>query len=181
MVYVLLANGFEEVEALTPVDYLRRCDGVNVVMVGIGGSSVTGSHGITVQCDCSDDQCQLEDMDMVVLPGGMPGTKHLDQSPFVERALKTAVKQGAVIGAICAAPSVLGHKGLLQGKKATCYPGFEGELTGAQVMSDPVCVDGRIVTGKGAGAANLFAFALIEQLCGRERAAAIEAAVQWEK
>ena len=168
MVYVLLANGFEEVEALTPVDYLRRCDGVNVVMVGIGGSSVTGSHGITVQCDCSDDQCQLEDMDMVVLPGGMPGTLNLEKSPIVTTCAEYCAKNDIYLAAICAAPSVLGHLGLLNGKEAICFPGFEGELKGATISENPVCVDGKIVTAKGMGVAVQFGLTLAGLLTDKD-------------
>ena len=177
MVYLFLANGFEEVEALTPVDVLRRA-GVEVTTVGIGGTQVRGSHGITVQADVSETDVTPDDLTAVILPGGMPGTKNLDASDTVCRFLQAAVEKQAVIGAICAAPSVLGHQGLLQGKRATCFPGFESELTGATVRPDVVVTDGRIITAKGAGAALPFALALAAALAGPDKAATVEAALQ---
>ncbi len=180
MVYVLLADGFEEVEAITPIDYLRRCEGVKVTTVGIGKKTVTGSHGITITCDCEDKKADFSEMQMVVLPGGMPGTLNLEKSKVVQQVLDAAWEKGAYIGAICAAPSILGHKGFLNGKRAVCFPGFEKELAGAEVLAKPVCVDGKIITAKGAGAANQFAFALAKQLCGEDRAYKLAASVQWE-
>lgn len=177
MVYLFLANGFEEVEALTPVDVLRRA-GVEVTTVGIGGTEVRGSHGITVRADAAETDVTPDDVTAVILPGGMPGTKNLDVSDTVRRFLSAAVERGAVIGAICAAPSVLGHQGILRGKRATCFPGFEPELTGATVLPDIVVTDGRIITAKGAGAALPFALALASALAGADKAAAVEASLQ---
>ena len=177
MIYVFLANGFEEVEALTPVDVLRR-GGVEVKTVGIGGKTVTGSHGISVSADLSEDEVELTALSGVVLPGGMPGTKNLDASATVKAALAAAAQKGALIAAICAAPSVLGHNGLLKGKRATCFPGFESELAGATVCPDLAVTDGNVVTGKGAGAALPFALALLRYLKGAEASDKVKNALQ---
>ncbi len=179
MIYVFLANGFEEVEALTPVDVLRR-GGVDVKTVGIGGKTVTGSHGISVLADLEESEMDVASLSGVVLPGGMPGTKHLDASETVKTALAAADKKGVLIAAICAAPSVLGHAGLLDGKRATCFPGFEGELTGATLCHDVAVTDGNVITGKGAGAALPFALAILSYLKGAEIAAGVKAALQCE-
>lgn len=178
MVYLLLAPGFEEVEALTPADYLRRA-GQEVKLVGVGSQVVTGSHGITVHCDTIIEEA-TELPELLILPGGMPGTRNLEKSAHVAKKIEDCCWGEKLIGAICAAPSVLGHMGLLEGKKATCYPGYEQELQGAEHVDAPVVRDGRIITAKGAGAANQFAFALVEALCGKEQADALKAAVQWE-
>ena len=178
MVYLYLAPGFEEIEALTPADYLRRC-GCEVRLVGVGGLSVTGAHGITVQADCTAEEAK-ELPEMVILPGGMPGTRNLEGCPAVTEMVSACVHAGKYVAAICAAPSVFGHLGLLAGRRATCYPGFEGELTGAEFVREPVVVDGKLITSRGAGTANQFAFALAEVLCGKEEAETLRAAVQWE-
>ena len=179
MIYVFLANGFEEVEALTPVDVLRR-GGVDVKTVGIGGKTVTGSHHIPVTADLSEDEVDFAALSGVVLPGGMPGTKNLDASETVKKALDAANEKGALIAAICAAPSVLGHNGLLFGKRATCFPGFESELTGATLCTDLAVTDGNVVTGKGAGAALPFALALLAYLKGADVADTVKSALQCE-
>ncbi|MCQ2404375.1 MAG: DJ-1/PfpI family protein [Clostridia bacterium] len=179
MIYVFLANGFEEVEALTPVDVLRR-GGVDVKTVGIGGKTVTGSHHIPVTADLSEDEVDFAALSGVVLPGGMPGTKNLDASETVKKALAAANEKGALIAAICAAPSVLGHNGLLKGKRATCFPGFESELTGATLCDDLAVTDGNVVTGKGAGAALPFALALLAYLKGADVADTVKSALQCE-
>lgn len=177
MVYVFLADGFEEIEALAPVDILRRA-GLTVKTVGVGGRVVTGSHGIAVSCDEVAGETALPDMQAVVLPGGMPGTVHLEKSADVQAALDCAAEQGCLIAAICAAPSVLGHRGMLQGRRATCFPGFEPELTGAVVTGDRVTVDGCIVTARGAGAALEFGFQLVSELCSPDEAARLREAMQ---
>ena len=179
MIYVFLANGFEEVEALTPVDVLRR-GGVDVKTVGIGGKTITGSHHIPVTADLSEDEVDFAALSGVVLPGGMPGTKNLDASETVKKALAAANEKGALIAAICAAPSVLGHNGLLKGKRATCFPGFESELTGATLCDDLAVTDGNVVTGKGAGAALPFALALLAYLKGADVADTVKSALQCE-
>ena len=177
MIYVFLANGFEEVEALTPVDVLRR-GGVDVKTVGIGGKTVIGSHNIPVTADLNEDEVDFDALSGVVLPGGMPGTKHLDASETVKTALAAAKEKGALIAAICAAPSVLGHNGLLNGRRATCFPGFESELAGATLCADLAVTDGNVVTGKGAGAALPFALALLGYLKGADVADKVKSALQ---
>ena len=178
MVDLLLAPGFEEVEALTPADYLRRA-GQEVRLVGVGSQVVTGSHGITVHCDCIIEEAQ-ELPDMLVLPGGMPGTRNLEKNAHVAKKIEDCCWGGKYVAAICAAPSILGHMGLLEGKRATCFPGFEEALQRAEYENASVVCDGNIITAKGAGAANQFAFALVEALCGKEQADGLKAAVQWE-
>ena len=170
MVYVFLAEGFEEVEALTPVDILRRC-GAEVCTVGIGSQIIKGSHGISVVAIGKET-------DMIILPGGMPGTLNLEKNDTVQKAIDFCVENGICLAAICAAPSILGHKKLLDGKKATCFPGFENELFGAELTGELVTVDGKIITAKGAGAAMKFALTLAEILCGKEKAEKVEAALK---
>ena len=152
MIYMFLANGFEEIEALCPLDLLRRA-GLEVTTVGIGGEMIRGSHGITVQADMPDTMFADADPDMVILPGGMPGSKNLDASRVVDAALRVAARKGSFIAAICAAPFVLGRRGLLAGKEAICYPGFENELTGAKISDKRVVRDGNIITAAGMGVA----------------------------
>lgn len=176
MIYVFLADGFEEVEALAPVDILRRC-GANVVTVGIGGSEITGSHGITVKTEIDDSQVTTDNMEAVILPGGMPGTLNLEKSPVVRSSINYCAQNDLPICAICAAPSILGHMGLLRGRKTVCFPGFEQELDGAEVLKGVLTVtDGKIVTGKGAGAAiefglNIAALIMGEKLSEKTRMA----------
>ncbi len=177
MIYIFLAEGFEEIEALAPLDILRRAE-LPVQTVGIGTREVTGAHGITVKADLSEEALVLDDMAAVVLPGGMPGTKNLEASQTVAKALETAEQNGALIAAICAAPSILGRRGLLKGKCATCYPGFESALYGAAVSAEPVVRDGRILTACGAGAALEFGFALVSALHSDEKAAALREAMR---
>jgi len=184
MVYEFLAAGFEEVEALSPLDLLRR-SGVSVVTVCVSedGESlaVTGAHGITVKADVSlKDAVRMlrsrDDLEMVILPGGMPGTTNLDASEAVHDFITKAVDADAYISAICAAPMILGKRGLLDGKKATCFPGFEKYLVGAKV-GGRVVADGKIITSCGMGAALEFGLALVEALKGKETAKALGKAV----
>lgn len=179
MVYVFLAPGFETIEALTPVDYLRRAK-VEVKTVAVTRSAektVVSSHHIPVIADITEQELDLNGCEMVVLPGGMPGTVNLEASETVQYALNYCTANGIPVAAICAAPSVLGHKGILNGKKATCYPGFETELGTAIHTGAPVESDGDVVTGRAAGNANQFAFALIERLRGKEAADAVRNSV----
>jgi len=165
MIYLFLAEGFEEVEALTPVDLLRRA-GKNVVTVGITGKTVKGSHGIPVTADITADEVILNDeLEMVILPGGMPGTINLNESETVHEAVTYMHERKRPIAAICAAPTVFGMMGLLENRTATCYPGMESGLTGAKVSQDAVCKDGHIITSRGVGTAIPFALALIDVLC----------------
>ena len=177
MVYVFLAEGFEEMEALAPIDLLRRV-GVEVTTVGVGGKLIKGAHGVGFTADSDGEGLDFSDVDCVVLPGGMPGTTNLDASPMVEACLMKAVEKNALIAAICAAPSVLGHKGLLNGKKATCFPGFEEDLLGALHTGAPVEKDGNIITARGAGVALDFALALVAELKGETAAKELRESLQ---
>lgn len=180
MIYVFLANGFEEVEALTPVDMLRRCE-LEVQTVGVGGKTVRGSHGITVEADIEASDVKLDgNLDMVILPGGMPGTLNLEKSSDVQKAIDYCTANDRYIAAICAAPSVLGHKGLLRGKTAVCYTGFESELYGAELGNAPVCTDGRIITSKGAGTALEFSFELVKNLISEERTEILKNSIMYK-
>ena len=148
MIIVMIANGFEEIEALTPVDMFRRA-GLEVKTVGVNGLVATGAHGIKINCDALPEDIDLDSLTMAVFPGGMPGATNLDASPFTDKVIEAVLKNGGRLAAICAAPLVLGHRGLLNGKKATCYPGFESELMGATVINEAVVTDGNITTGRG--------------------------------
>lgn len=177
MVYVLLAEGFEEIEAITPVDLLRRA-GVDVQMVGVTGNTVTGSHGIPVAADIGIDDANWDAADMIVLPGGLKGTNNLNEDVRVHHAIEAMIRADKYVAAICAAPSIiLGGMGVLQGKKATCYPGMEDGMKGATPLARNCVVDGRIITGRGVGGALDFACALVSALCGEEQARRIAAAV----
>lgn len=176
MIYMFLAKGFEETEALCPLDILRRA-GLEVKTVGIGGDTITGSHGITVVADMSDVMYRDRSPEMIILPGGMPGTRHLDESPVVDAALEAARESGAFIAAICAAPMVLGKRGLLNGKRAICYPGFEKFLDGAYLADLRVVRDGNIITAAGMGVALPFGLELVAALKGNEAAEEIRAAI----
>lgn len=169
MVYLFLANGFEEIEALCPLDLLRRA-GVEVTTVGIGGDAVVGSHGIHVQADIPDTLYRDAKPEMIILPGGMPGARHLDESRTVETAIRAAATSGGYLAAICAAPLVLGKRGYLAGKEAICFPGFEKELTGAKLSGKRVVRDGKIITAAGMGVALEFGLELVAVLKDRQTA-----------
>lgn len=178
MVYCFLADGFEETEAIAPVDMLRRA-GVTVKTVGIGKSVITGSHGLSVICDLTDSEVRLTDeLDGVILPGGMPGTLNLDASQTVHSAVDFAVSHQKLVCAICAAPSILGRKGLLSGKKAIAFPGFEKELEGAIISKDPVVKDGVFITAKGAGVAVDFGLEIVAALVSRAKSDEIRSSIQ---
>ena len=176
MIYLFLANGFEEIEALAPLDLLRRA-GLEVTTVGIGGDMICGAHGITVAADIPEGLFADANPDMLILPGGMPGAKNLNESRTVDVALRAGVRNGAYLAAICAAPMVLGHRGLLEGKCATCYPGFEQELTGATLAQQRVVRDGKIITAAGMGVATEFGLALVAALKGEEAASELRRAI----
>ncbi len=167
MVYVFLAEGFEEVEALAPVDVLRRCR-VDVKTVGVGGKTIVGSHKIPVVADITEDEAEFEGLEAVILPGGMPGTLNLEASDTVQKFVDYAAQNSLYVCAICAAPSILGHKNLLNGRKATCFPGFEKDLFGAAATGESAVCDGKFITGKGAGAAVEFGLLIAQELCGQE-------------
>lgn len=177
MIYVLLAKGFEEVEAIEPVDIMRRA-GLEVATVGIDGRIVCGSHGISITADMDMSGVKPELMDALVLPGG-PGHELLDASNEVHYLINTAHAGGKYIAAICAAPSIIGKKGLLRDKKATCFPGYEDYLYGAEVCGDKAVTDGQFITGKGAGAAGEFGFELVRALCGAETADKLRRVMQY--
>ena len=177
MVYLFLANGFEEIEALAPLDLLRRA-GVEVTTVGVGGEMIRGSHGIVVQADMPDTMYMDANPKMIILPGGMPGSKNLDESRIVDAAVQTAARKGAYIAAICAAPFILGKRGLLAGKEAICYPGFEDQLTGAKISDEKVVRDGNFITAAGMGVAVDFGLALVEVLKDAQAAADLRKTIQ---
>lgn len=169
MFYVFLADGFEEVEALAPVDVMRRAK-LDVKTVGVTGSEVTGAHDITVKADIALSDVQADDIEGVILPGGMPGTLNLEKSQGVIDAVKYAYENGKIIAAICAAPSIIGNLGYLEGRKATCFPGFEGKLSGAEYTAAHTETDGNVITAKGAGCAVEFGHAIVSKALSKEAA-----------
>ena len=168
MVYVMLADGFEEVEAIEPIDILKR-GGVDVTTVGVKSKTVTGAHGIEVTADIEINGVEPEKMELLIL----------DASNDVHGLLNYAVANRIYVSAICAAPSILGKKMLLEDKKATCFPGYEKYLYGADVKSDKVVVDGKFITGKGAGAAADFGFAMLAILKDKETADRVKETMQY--
>lgn len=170
MVYLFLADGFEEIEALTPLDMLRRA-GIDTLSVSINPTpEVKGAHGITVIADTVAEGLPLCDIDAVILPGGLPGADNLRLNKTVNEFIDKANSENKLICAICAAPRILGEKGLTVGKKAICYPGFEDYLKGALVVDCGCVTDGNIITAKGMGKATDFALAIIEYLKDKETA-----------
>ena len=181
MIYVFLADGFEEIEALAPVDFLLRA-GIEVKTVGVSGKFCRGAHGINVEADILLEDVQLNDnLQGVILPGGMPGAENLNNSEDVQKAIDYCAENNKIIGAICAAPFILGRKGLLEDKNATCFPGFEDELKGASLVESGVIIDGNIVTAKGAGVAWEFGAAICSIITGEEKALQILRGIQWRK
>ena len=173
MVYVLLGTGFEEVEAIAPVDLLRRA-GVSVLTVGVDGKAVTGSHGITVEADITLEQMDLTDLEMIVLPGGLGGVATARSSQPALDALRFAWENDKFVAAICAGPTVLADLGITDGKQATCYPGCEDCMGNANMIENAAAVrDGLIITGTSAGCAVPFGLKLIEAPKGPETAEAI--------
>ena len=169
-VYIFLADGFEEIEALTVVDLLRRAR-IDISMISITGNiKVTGSHSIGVMADALFEDTDFNDADLLVLPGGMPGTAHLMEHKGLDILLGEFHKKNKNIAAICAAPSVLAAKGILTGKRATCYPGFESKMTGSIVEDTDVVEDGNIITSRGVGAAINFSLSIINKLMGKDEA-----------
>ena len=173
MIYVFLADGFEEVEALTPVDLLRRA-GLTVKTVGISGEYVTGTHDIVVKADTLSAEL-TDDIELVILPGGMPGAENLWQSEMVQNTIKHCAENDIRMAAICAAPFILGKAGLLEGKRAVCFPGFEDQLKSAEICEGiGVVTDGLITTAKSAGHAVAFGLELVRQLKGEAAAKKLE-------
>lgn len=180
MVYVFLADGFEIIEALSPVDILTRAK-ADVKTVGVTGKLVTSSCGVQVAADITIDEFDFYDVEAIVLPGGMPGTLNLEKNPQVQQAIDNAVNTNVIIGAICAAPSILGHKGLLDGREATCFPGYEDALQGATLSEKYVVTDGNFVTARGAGVSVDFGLELVKQLKGEEKSNEIRKTIQYNQ
>ena len=177
MIYVLMADGFEETEAIEPIDIMLRA-GLNVTTVGVNDIMVKGAHNITVKTDIEIADVNEDDMELLMLPGGA-GYEVLDSDERVHKLIDYAYKNNIYISAICAAPSIIGKKGLLNGKKATCFPGFEEFLKGAIVVSDKVVTDGKIITAKGAGAASDFGFEMVSLLKDKELAEELKGKMQY--
>ena len=173
MVYEFLATGFEEVEALAPVDILRR-GGVEIKTVSVTGDLVVESaHGLGIRADLLFDEADLASADLLMLPGGLPGATNLNDHEGLRRALTEHNARGRRIAAICAAPLVLGGLGLLEGRRATCYPGFEKYMTGATYTAELFTTDGNITTGRGPAAVLPYSYAILEQLAGADTAKAV--------
>lgn len=167
---VFFGEGFEEIEALTVVDMCRRA-GIETQMVSITGKDwVTGSHQIEVGMDMQFEAVEFDTLDMIVLPGGMPGTRNLEAHTGLMEQVDAFYAAGKYVAAICAAPSILGHRGILKGRKACSYPGFETQLEGAQVVYDSVSVSDHVITSRGMGCAIDFSLAIITALCGEKTA-----------
>ena len=176
MIIMLLADGFEEIEALTPVDMLRRA-GLDIKTVSVIGRNPVGAHGIEIKCDSSPEKIDLSQVEMAIFPGGMPGATNLDSCPFTDEVINSLNGRGGYLAAICAAPLILGRRGLLNGKSATCYPGFENELSGATILDESVVRDGNIITARGMGVALEFAEEIIKALSDEETARKISSAI----
>ncbi|HEC17282.1 MAG TPA: DJ-1/PfpI family protein [Sedimenticola sp.] len=175
-VLVPLAQGCEELEAVTIIDLLRRA-GIDVITAGLTDGPVTASRGLTLVPDTTLDAVLEQDFDMMVLPGGLPGSDHLDKDPRIHGMLKRLASEGRYTAAICAAPRVLAHAGLLDGRRATSYPGVldQMDLPQVEVQLEPVIADGRVITGRGPGTAMDFALQLIESVAGRAKRDEVEA------
>ncbi len=177
MVYVFLADGFEIIEAMAPVDMLRRAN-VEVTTVGVDKKVITSSCGIPVTADIVSNEFEFKDVEAIVIPGGAKGVTNLENSSLVQSVLDEAVQCGALICAICAGPSILGHKGLLKGKNAICFPGFEDSLEGANISKDYVVTDGDFITAKGAGVCIEFGLEIVRELVGDEAAKTVRSTIQ---
>ena len=169
MVYVLLGNGFEETEAIAPIDLLRRA-GIPVLTVGLNGKIIRGGHGIGVEADIEIDELDLTDLEMIVLPGGLGGVASIRASEKAMDAIRFAYENGKYTAAICAGPTVLGDLGIPNGKNATCYPGCEGGMGSANIIHCAAIQDGKLITGTSAGCAIPFGLQLIAALRGEESA-----------
>jgi 4-methyl-5(b-hydroxyethyl)-thiazole monophosphate biosynthesis len=177
MVYLFLADGFEEIEALYVLDVLRRAK-IDIKTVGVTGKTATGSHKIPVVCDLDISEASpCSDFDMIILPGGLPGAYNLDENETVSSFIAEADKNKKFICAICAAPFILGKRGLLNGKRATCFPGFEKELIGATCIDSGCVRDGNIITGRAMGAAHEFALEILKALTDASTAEAMKSAI----
>lgn len=176
-IFILLAFGFEETEAVTIIDVLRRA-GMEVTTVSITGfRKVTGAHHISIEADKLFEESDFEGADMIILPGGMPGATNLEAHQGLMDQLNAFHKEGKFIGAICAAPMIFGALGFLKGRKAVCYPGFESKLKGATILDAPFALDGNIITGKGVGTALEFSLEIVRMFNGKEEAADLRSAL----
>ncbi|MCM1119717.1 MAG: DJ-1/PfpI family protein [bacterium] len=178
---VFFAEGFEEIEALTVVDVCRRA-GVEVQMVSVSGDrTVSGSHGINVQMDMGFDEVDFDSLDMIVLPGGKLGTENLEAHQGLMEQVDAFDRAGKYLAAICAAPSILGHRGILKGRRAGCYPGWEKHLEGAQVSMDDATVDGHVITGRGMGCSIAFSMEIVARLQGVEQAVKVAESIVYRR
>lgn len=180
-VYEFLSNGFEDIEALAPVDILRR-GGLEVKTVSITGEQmVETTHGIKLMTDLRiEDIVDFSDVDAMLLPGGLPGATNLNKHRMLREILLEQYNQGRIVAAICAAPLVLGSIGILEGKRATCYPGFEKRMTGATYTQEQVTIDGNIITGKGPGASMDFGYAILGKFVAPEAVAELKAQMMYK-
>ncbi len=169
MVYMLLGTGFEETEAIAPLDLLRRA-GVEVRTVGLNGKIICGGHGIGVEADLEIDELNLSDLEMIILPGGLGGVASIRGCKKAMDAVRYAYEHGKFTAAICAGPTVLADLGIVEGKNATCYPGCEPQMGSAKIVNAPAVTDGKLITGTSAGCAVPFGLALIAALKGQEEA-----------
>jgi 4-methyl-5(b-hydroxyethyl)-thiazole monophosphate biosynthesis len=177
-VIVPVANGFEEIEAVVIIDFLRRA-GLDVIVAGVEGADVLGSHDIALRCDALLEQC--DGADALVLPGGMPGSKRLRESDVVRSLVKKLFEEGKLVAAICAAPTVLESCGILQGRRATSHPDQADEMKRCTYVSEPVVADGNVITSRGAGTAIDFAAAVVRHLVDDKTANEILARIQYER
>lgn len=177
MIYMLLTNGFEDIEALETLDILRRA-GLDAKTVGISEKTVVSSHGVTVLCDLAFEDTDFSDMRMLILPGG-PGHTAFSDSDKVLKLIKAAYSKGLYIAAICASPSVIGKLGLLKGKRFTCFPGFEEMVEGGIYSPEKVVSDGQFITAKGAGAASEFGFEIVTLFKGERKASELKSSMQY--
>jgi 4-methyl-5(b-hydroxyethyl)-thiazole monophosphate biosynthesis len=180
-ILIILAHGFEEVEAVTPIDILRR-GGIDVIIAGVGESNIIGSHGIKIQCDTTIEQIDADDYDGVVIPGGLPGADNISESEEAGRFIESIYQGKKLVAAICASPSiVLSPLKILDGRKSTGYPGFENRFSEfVELKTDKVVVDGNIITSKGPGTAADFSFAILEYLVGVEQAESVARAMLYK-
>lgn len=169
MVYIILGKGFEPMEAVAPCDILRR-GGVEVRFAGIGGTLIEGGHGICVQADCTAEQMQLTDTDMVILPGGLGGVQSILASETAMNFIRLAYESGRFVAAICAAPTILASLHITDGREATCYPGMENQMGAAKMLPRGAVQDGTVITGRAAGSADEFGLACLRALKGEEAA-----------
>ena len=172
MIYMLLGTGFEETEAIAPLDLLRRA-GLKVLTVGLNGKTIYGSHGIGVEADITIDQLDLTDLEMVILPGGLGGVASIRGCEQAMDTIRFAYENGKYTAAICAGPTILAQLGIVSGKQATCYPGCESQMGSAIMVNAAAVTDGKVITGTSAGCAVPFGLALIAALKGQEAAEAI--------